>query len=72
LVKDLYKENLKKDAEQGGTKAKNEIKMKQDSLITQAKKLSDEFKKAQEMPNGPEKFKELERIQEEFRRINEE
>lgn len=72
LLKDLYKEDLKRDAILWGKKSNEEIKRKKISLIEKAKDISEKIKEAQNIKDDKQKNQEIERLNLEKQKIIEE
>ncbi|MDD2908112.1 MAG: hypothetical protein PHH98_05765 [Candidatus Gracilibacteria bacterium] len=72
LLKDLYKEDLKRDAIVGGKRAKEEINRKKSGLMEEAKNITKEIKDAEKIADQEEKTKTLEKLNQEKQKIIEE
>jgi len=72
LLKDLYKEDLKRDAIVWWKRAKEEINRKKSWLMEEAKNITKEIKAAEKIANQEEKTKTLEKLNQEKQKIIEE
>jgi len=62
LLKDLYKEDLKRDAILWGKKSNEEIKIKKNSLVEKAKDITEKIKEAQNIQDDKQKKQEIDRL----------